>query len=126
MNECGAWRRNPPRMLSYDNPSDIFSDNCPFDYTTQKRYYIKWHLRKPEDYKCAKCNSTYWGPNKKVLVLELNHIDGTHINSKLSNLELLCPNCHRLLHTTVKKIQPESTIPKPEKRRVDVRPYLDE
>ena len=29
-------------------------------------------------------------------VLELHHIDGNHSNNELSNLTLLCPNCHAL------------------------------
>lgn len=31
--------------------------------------------------------------NKK-LVLQLDHIDGNNTNNILSNLRLLCPNCH--------------------------------
>jgi 5-methylcytosine-specific restriction endonuclease McrA len=26
--------------------------------------------------------------------LELHHIDGNHNNNDLSNIQLLCPNCH--------------------------------
>ncbi len=29
-------------------------------------------------------------------VLEVAHLDGDHSNSKLSNLALLCPTCHRM------------------------------
>jgi hypothetical protein len=28
------------------------------------------------------------------LPLELHHKDGNHYNNELSNLEILCPNCH--------------------------------
>ena len=42
--------------------------------------------------KCEKCGNTYWLGVK--LPLELHHKDGDHFNNELSNLEILCPNCH--------------------------------
>ena len=32
--------------------------------------------------------------NNKLLVLQLDHIDGNKYNHKLNNLRILCPNCH--------------------------------
>lgn len=45
-------------------------------------------------HECAKCHGTEWldGP----IPIELDHIDGNHENNLLSNLRLLCPNCHAL------------------------------
>jgi len=121
MEECGLWRRKPPIQLSYENPDDIFFDDCPFDYRVQKKYYIRWHLRTKDQYKCYKCSVVRWGPEKKILVLELNHINGTRKDSSLNNLELLCPNCHRLCHTTANKGQPVSTTEKPPLKRVYIK-----
>lgn len=45
-----------------------------------------------KQYKCECCGITKW--NGKRIGLELNHIDGNNSNHKLSNLEILCPNCH--------------------------------
>jgi hypothetical protein len=42
--------------------------------------------------KCERCNNSYWLGFK--LPLELHHKDGNHYNNELSNLEILCPNCH--------------------------------
>jgi hypothetical protein len=43
--------------------------------------------------KCECCGiSNIW--NGKKLSLQLNHIDGNSRNNLLSNLEILCPNCH--------------------------------
>lgn len=42
--------------------------------------------------KCAVCGISSW--NKKPLNLELDHVDGRRMNHELSNLRLLCPNCH--------------------------------
>lgn len=47
--------------------------------------------------KCYKCNNITW--LDKPIALELDHIDGDHSNNSLSNLILLCPNCHAQTET---------------------------
>lgn len=42
--------------------------------------------------KCEVCGNTEWLGEEIPLVI--HHIDGDHINNELSNLQLLCPNCH--------------------------------
>lgn len=44
--------------------------------------------------KCECCGLTKW--NGEDIPLEIHHIDGKHLNNELSNLQLLCPNCHAL------------------------------
>lgn len=44
------------------------------------------------EYKCYKCNLSSW--NNQPIPLELEHIDGDHLNNSLANLTILCPNCH--------------------------------
>lgn len=42
---------------------------------------------------CSECGQpNTW--NNKPLTLQLDHIDGNSDNNQLSNLRLLCPNCH--------------------------------
>ena len=41
---------------------------------------------------CSVCLIDSW--NGKPIKLELDHIDGSRTNHALSNLRLLCPNCH--------------------------------
>lgn len=45
-----------------------------------------------KEHKCEICGITEW-MNKKVPI-ELDHIDGNHYNNELSNLRIVCPNCH--------------------------------
>lgn len=47
--------------------------------------------------KCSCCNSTTW--LDFPIPLELDHIDGDNTNNELSNLRMLCPNCHALTPT---------------------------
>lgn len=55
------------------------------------------------DHQCFECGGTLWThPYRDELVpipLELDHIDGDLLNNVLSNLRLLCPNCHSLTPT---------------------------
>lgn len=44
------------------------------------------------EYKCECCGISEW--NNKPISLQIHHIDGDHLNNKLENLQILCPNCH--------------------------------
>jgi Zn finger protein HypA/HybF involved in hydrogenase expression len=47
--------------------------------------------------KCDECGISDWHGSK--LTLQLDHIDGNNSNNEISNLRLLCPNCHSLTDT---------------------------
>lgn len=49
-------------------------------------------LEKIRGCKCEECGISEW--RGKEIRLEVHHIDGNHQNNELSNLKLLCPNCH--------------------------------
>lgn len=44
--------------------------------------------------KCELCEISEWRGEK--VVLELDHKDSNHFNNEISNLQILCPNCHAL------------------------------
>jgi 5-methylcytosine-specific restriction endonuclease McrA len=48
------------------------------------------HIKKRELGKCESCGFS------ESAILEIDHIDANRANNDLSNLMLLCPNCHRL------------------------------
>lgn len=43
-------------------------------------------------HQCEICKRRTW--MKKPISLELHHIDGDKFNNELTNLQLICPNCH--------------------------------
>lgn len=48
--------------------------------------------------RCSECGQkNIW--NNKPLTLQLDHIDGNSDNNDLSNLRILCPNCHTQTET---------------------------
>src|SRR5665213_3090526 len=46
---------------------------------------------------CADCHLTQW--RGRGIPLELDHRDGVRDNNELTNLRLLCPNCHAMTPT---------------------------
>lgn len=49
------------------------------------------------EHKCYSCSLTEWQGQK--IPIELEHKDGNPCNNELTNLTLLCPNCHALTST---------------------------
>jgi hypothetical protein len=55
---------------------------------------------KIKNYKCEECNLSEW--RQQPIPLELHHIDNNPKNNNLTNLKILCSNCHSLVHKNSK------------------------
>jgi len=90
-NQSGKGFLKPKRkgIDSYDL-KDILDGKYP-QYQSNK---LRIRLLKEgvKEHLCECCLNSEW--NGKEIPLEVNHIDGNRNNHLLSNLELLCPNCH--------------------------------
>lgn len=53
---------------------------------------LKKKLIRERGHQCEKCKNTTW--LELPIMLELEHIDGNNGNNEITNLLLLCPNCH--------------------------------
>ncbi|HEX3671522.1 MAG TPA: HNH endonuclease [Candidatus Cybelea sp.] len=49
--------------------------------------------------RCLRCGWSKRHPKTGKVPIEVEHIDGNWQNSRLTNLTLLCPNCHALTLT---------------------------
>ena len=67
----------------------ILIKDSEYNRTKLKERLVKEGLK---EYKCECCGITEW--NGKPIALQLHHINGIHNDNRLSNLQLLCPNCH--------------------------------
>lgn len=65
-----------------------------FDHRMYKNYLIDKYGEK-----CMKCGWNERNETSGKIPIELEHIDGNSENNLLSNLKLLCPNCHSLTPT---------------------------
>lgn len=88
-----SWRKGKnmfsDERVRGDRPP-IFSENSHFTTGIVKRIIKAERLK---EYSCEICkNGEEWCD--KILVLELDHINGVRTDNRLENLRFLCPNCH--------------------------------
>jgi hypothetical protein len=95
------------------NKGKVFGSSYPLeDYLSNKRYMNSSALRVRlikdgvKDNVCEKCGILEWMGEE--LSLELHHIDCDHSNNDLSNLQILCPNCHCISHKKMRKNKPKA------------------
>lgn len=60
-------------------------------------------------HRCERCGLTEWLGEK--IPLHVHHIDGDHYNNELSNLELLCLNCHGLTKSFCRQKKERKIVP---------------
>jgi len=76
-----AWNRE-----NYREPNKVHT-----------RHNIKLGLIRQHGHRCWGCGLTMW--QGEPIPLELEHISGDNSDNSLSNLQLLCCNCHALTPT---------------------------
>lgn len=82
----GTKKYIPSRYMSFQEYISK-SKNVHSDHIRKK--LLKESLKKHE---CERCHNTHW--NGLLIPLEVHHKDGDKSNNDLSNLMMLCPNCH--------------------------------
>lgn len=67
---------------------EILTENSSYNRTKLKKRLIESGIK---EYKCECCGISTW--LGKPITLQLHHLNGIHNDNRLSNLQLLCPNC---------------------------------
>jgi hypothetical protein len=87
-----GWNRG--RTGTYKRPIEDYLSNEHYIHSDKlKKRLIKENYF---NYKCYKCNRKTW--LGQLIPLELHHKDCNHSNNSLNNLEILCANCHSVIH----------------------------
>lgn len=96
--KCGAEHRSNSIWIPIKEKiarDEIFYD----EWSEQINRYYRRFLIEECGASCTKCGWAKINEFTKKVPIELEHKDGDCTNNSLSNLELLCPNCHSLTAT---------------------------
>jgi HNH endonuclease len=96
-----AWMRDPGAKTG-GRPmplSEVLVRNS--TYTSSGRLRGRLIRAGLKEARCEMCGLTEW--RGEAIQLELDHIDGNRSNNMLSNLRMLCPNCHAQTETWCKQ-----------------------
>lgn len=92
----GCYNPNPggkgtnKGINSRTHSSEYIGDNAkPISSHKLKLKLIRDGIKK---HQCEICGITEW--NGTLVPIELDHIDGNHLNNRIENLRIVCPNCH--------------------------------
>lgn len=88
-----GWAKNQ-RFKPKDDITVYITNEKPISSFRLKARLLAEGLIEP---KCVGCDGDQW--LGEPMPLELDHVDGNSDNNTLSNLRLLCPNCHSLTPT---------------------------
>jgi hypothetical protein len=106
MTTVSLWRRAKKIGIAWKNKNfkpekskiptnEIIEGNHPYYQTLKlKKRLLKEGIK---ENKCDICGITEW--NNIELSMQLDHIDGNSHNHILSNLRMVCPNCHSQTNT---------------------------
>ncbi len=67
---------------------------CEGSTISSHKLKLKLLRDKIKERKCESCKGKKW--LGETIPLELHHINGNRFDNRISNLQLLCPNCHAL------------------------------
>lgn len=76
----------PSKISNIDN---YLNNSVKVSTVLLKRLLFKKGLK---ENRCEVCGISSW--NGKLLNCQLHHINGNHLDNRLENLQILCPNCH--------------------------------
>ena len=87
-----TFKKKLPKNTSFKKSlslEEILTEDSEYNRTKLKERLVKEGIK---EYKCECCGISEW--QGKPITLQLHHLNGIHNDNRLSNLQLLCPNCH--------------------------------
>jgi len=96
-----AWMRGTNHIKTFRPVSEYLVNGSKIKSSVLLSKLLKCGIKKNM---CEICQRTEWCD--QPIPLELHHLDCNHTNNELSNLQVLCSNCHSLTHKP--KIKPKN------------------
>lgn len=109
-----VWKQKPPTK-EVRPTEDIFRVNSRIGSSKLRHYIVSRNLL---PYRCVGCANDGWHCGK-VLVLQVDHINGVRDDNRLENLRFMCPNCHSQTETFAGRA---NRRPKPTPQKMPRRP----
>ena len=100
----GRSRYSLEKVLK-SSPEDFFKDGVYHNGNSLKKRLFSNNLKEK---RCECCGLTEW--NNNPISLQVHHVDGNNLNNSLSNLQLLCPNCHAQTNNYCGKNKKKSSL----------------
>jgi hypothetical protein len=96
--DCNCCSKRCAGKLLNQRKWQIIKENIEHGENTNAKY-CKRYLIEQFGEKCQQCAWAERNLKSGKIPVELNHIDGNSENNIISNVNLLCPNCHSLTPT---------------------------
>ena len=83
---------NKGRLFGYKRPIEYYLVDDGSAYINSDALRRRLLKEGVKEHRCEICDATEW--IGKPIPLELDHINRNHSDNRLSNLQIICPNCH--------------------------------
>jgi hypothetical protein len=103
--DCGHFCATVHGAAAGKSNEEIFNTDTPYNNVVTRKRLLK--LRGNH---CENCGISDWAGIQ--LILDIHHRNQDRTDNRMENLQIICPNCHRIIHQKNKFRNPYTKIKK--------------